>query len=171
MAEHAGTPVGWHTRWVSDNKLSPWADGVAAQETACRTLQALFCFDQLNAGSLAFAENLAFSDNTPTVGCLNKLRSARPGMDSICQRICDLLCQFGIELVSVHRPGVDNVLADGLSRGTVAPCTSELSLSRLGLRSMLAHTNTRQSQRHYQELVPVTHSNRICLHLQLVELC
>ena len=154
---------GWGVSWIEagESRAGRWSAG---WQTAHINPKELYCclvslrWWASTWQRLGIRRVLAFSDNTPTVGCLNKLRSARPGMDSICQRIRELLCQFGIELVSVHRPGVDNVLADGLSRGTVAPCTSELSLSRLGLRSMLAHTNTRRSQRHYQELVPVTHS-------------
>ncbi len=49
-------------------------------------------------------------------------------MDSICQRICELLCQFGIELVSVRRPGVDNVLADGLSIVGIIPRVAAVQL-------------------------------------------
>ena len=58
----------------------------------------------------------------------------------------------------MHKPGVDNVLADGLSRGTIAPCTNEVSLSRLGLQKALQCTGDLYHSAPYQEAVPVSHS-------------
>ena len=80
-------------------------------------------------------------------------------MDQICQRIRELLAQYGLEVVAVHIPGVQNVLADGLLRGTIAPCTSEFSFSRRGLFSALQFVRFSR-QEPYMELVPLTHASK-----------
>ena len=159
----ASGEIGWGVSWVEagESRAGRWSSGWKEQHINPKEL---YCFlvSLRHFGKTwkqaGIKRILAFSDNTPTVGCLNKLRSPSNGMNQICQRIRQLLCQFGLELVAVHKPGVDNVLADGLSRGTIAPCTNEVSLSRLGLQKALQYTGDLYHSAHYQEAVPVSHS-------------
>ena len=159
----ASGEIGWGVSWVEagESRAGQWSSGWKEQHINPKEL---YCFlvSLRHFGKTwkraGIERILAFTDNTPTVGCLNKLRSPSNGMNQICQRIRQLLCQFGLELVAVHKPGVDNVLADGLSRGTIAPCTNEVSLSRLGLQKALQCTGDLYHSAHYQEAVPVSHS-------------
>ena len=59
MGEHAGTPVGWHNRWVANHRLNPTEYGIDVHETACRFLQTLVCVDGVNAPDLESAEVVA----------------------------------------------------------------------------------------------------------------
>ena len=56
MLLHGGTPTGWHTKWVSDQRLDPVHPNVLTHETMCRAVEALGCYDQSNAPNMASAE-------------------------------------------------------------------------------------------------------------------
>ena len=58
MAEHGGTPNGWHQKWKSEMKLQSHDGGVEGHETACRLLEMGSCYDQLNLGNCAIGEGL-----------------------------------------------------------------------------------------------------------------
>ena len=58
IVENGGTPMGRHTKWKSDAKLGT-EPGVAEHESACKLLQTLLCYDQLDAGNLAAGELIA----------------------------------------------------------------------------------------------------------------
>jgi len=58
MLEHGGTPRGWHRRWMAEPRLSQVDKGVDVHELACIALEALCCYDQINAPNLASAEHL-----------------------------------------------------------------------------------------------------------------
>ena len=59
MATNGGSPTGWHTRWVAEQRLDPTHPNVVVHETCCRTLEQLVCFDQGNAPNLTSAEVVA----------------------------------------------------------------------------------------------------------------
>ena len=163
MLDTSGS-FGWGVSWLdaAESRAGQWTAGWLTKNI---NMKELYCFlialqwwgPSWQASGLR--RILAFSDNTAAVGCMNKLRSSRPGMDQICQRIRELLAQYGLEVVAVHIPGVQNVLADGLSRGTIAPCTSEFSFSRRGLFSALQFVRFSR-QEPYMELVPLTHASK-----------
>jgi hypothetical protein len=75
---------------------------------------------------------LVFSDNTNTVDIFNSLRSLPPYNDLL-KFTVSLLIKFNISLRVVHTPGIDNVVADSLSRfentKAVAACPG-LSISK-----------------------------------------
>ena len=57
MLEHGGTPCGWHRRWQSEMRLDAGAAGVSLHEASCMVLEALCCYDQINAPNSAAAEH------------------------------------------------------------------------------------------------------------------
>eukprot|EP00973_Karenia_brevis_P003209 442771-Karenia_brevis.AAC.1 len=59
MAENGGTPLGWHAKWRADGKLQATDAGVSTHELACKMLQTMCCYDQLDVGNLASAEIMA----------------------------------------------------------------------------------------------------------------
>ena len=61
------------------------------------------------------ARLLVFSDNTNTVNIFNSLRSL-PVYNDLLKFTISILIKFNISLRVVHIPGVDNVIADFLSR-------------------------------------------------------
>ena len=60
------------------------------------------------------------SDNTPSVGSLNKLRSDSLNLCSIISRIAQFLIAQKREIAATHIPGKENVIADALSRMYIA---------------------------------------------------
>eukprot|EP00973_Karenia_brevis_P067400 9374645-Karenia_brevis.AAC.1 len=56
MQAQAGTPKGWHTRWVSVCKLQPTDSHVSIHEAMCHLLELMVSYDQLDASNLACAE-------------------------------------------------------------------------------------------------------------------
>ena len=58
MAENAGTPRGWHSKWKADCRLQNHDVGVQAHETACALLEMAATYDQLQLGNLAHIECL-----------------------------------------------------------------------------------------------------------------
>ena len=75
---------------------------------------------------------LIFSDNTNTVDIFHSLRSLPP-YNSLLKFTVSLLIEFNISLRVVHIPGVDNIIADSLSRfentKAIAACPG-LSISK-----------------------------------------
>ena len=59
MLEHAGSPIAWHTKWVHEAKLQPDHPSAVSHETACRLLQVLGCYDQVDISNSAGAEIIA----------------------------------------------------------------------------------------------------------------
>jgi len=59
MLENGGTPKGWHRRWQAEMRLQAHDAGVGVHELCCMLLEALCCYDQLNASNLAAAEHAA----------------------------------------------------------------------------------------------------------------
>lgn len=57
--ENARTPLNHHAQWRANARLQAQEPGVSEHEQACRTLQVLACFDQLNLYNLAGAEVVA----------------------------------------------------------------------------------------------------------------
>ena len=55
--ENGGTPMGRHSKWKSEARLQS-EPGVAEHEAACKLLQTMMCYDQLDVGNLASAELL-----------------------------------------------------------------------------------------------------------------
>jgi len=53
---NGGTPTGWHQRWMTNAKLQTADAGVNIHEMACRMLEMMVCFDQLQLGAVASAE-------------------------------------------------------------------------------------------------------------------
>ena len=51
--------LGWHSRWVSEQKLDPLHPNVTTHESCCRALDAFLACDQLNLLELAGAEVVA----------------------------------------------------------------------------------------------------------------
>eukprot|EP00973_Karenia_brevis_P093262 12416493-Karenia_brevis.AAC.1 len=56
MMNNAGTPRGWHQKWMSLCKLTPTDANVSMHESMCHLLELKVCYDQLDAGALASAE-------------------------------------------------------------------------------------------------------------------
>ena len=56
MGEHGGSPMAWHTRWLAMARLQPTDEMAIAHETACRVLQTLCCYDQVDVSNLAGCE-------------------------------------------------------------------------------------------------------------------
>eukprot|EP00973_Karenia_brevis_P052450 7287757-Karenia_brevis.AAC.1 len=50
MASQAGTPKGWHLKWVNLCKLQPTDNGVQLHEQMCNLLELMVSYDQLEAG-------------------------------------------------------------------------------------------------------------------------
>ncbi|CAK0911882.1 unnamed protein product, partial [Prorocentrum cordatum] len=61
MEAHGGTPTGRHSRWLSETRLQGTEPGVDEHERACRTLERMVIYDQLNVANLASGEMLARS--------------------------------------------------------------------------------------------------------------
>jgi hypothetical protein len=59
MADHAGTPIAWHTKWLHETRLEADPPSVVAHETACRLLHVMTCFDELDASNCAVGEIIA----------------------------------------------------------------------------------------------------------------
>ncbi|CAK0851426.1 unnamed protein product [Prorocentrum cordatum] len=59
MEAHGGTPTGRHSRWLSETRLQGHEPGVDEHERACRTLERMVIYDQLNVANLASGEMLA----------------------------------------------------------------------------------------------------------------
>ncbi|CAK0887846.1 unnamed protein product, partial [Prorocentrum cordatum] len=59
MEAHGGTPTGRHSRWLSETRLQGHEPGVDERERACRTLERMVIYDQLNVANLASGEMLA----------------------------------------------------------------------------------------------------------------
>ncbi|CAK0848746.1 unnamed protein product, partial [Prorocentrum cordatum] len=62
MEAHGGTPTGRHSRWLSETRLQGTEPGVDEHERACRTLERMVIYDQLNVANLASGEMLARSE-------------------------------------------------------------------------------------------------------------
>jgi hypothetical protein len=60
------------------------------------------------------------TDNMDIVHCLNKFSSKEPTVMSLIRRLVLLCLRFNILFKAVHIPGLDNKLADSLSRNNVA---------------------------------------------------
>ena len=58
MLENGGTPKGWHSKWKSECRLQPTDGGVAMHDAACSFLELGLCYDQLQLGNCAFAEQV-----------------------------------------------------------------------------------------------------------------
>eukprot|EP00973_Karenia_brevis_P051814 7198587-Karenia_brevis.AAC.1 len=56
MLAQAGTPKGWHAKWVNLCKLQHTDNGVSLHEAMCNLLELMVCYDQLNAAGLASGE-------------------------------------------------------------------------------------------------------------------
>ena len=56
MAEHGGSPTGWHQRWLVNHRLQAHEYGVDWHEACCQILQAMCCADQLQSPNLEAAE-------------------------------------------------------------------------------------------------------------------
>eukprot|EP00959_Pyramimonas_sp_CCMP1952_P069550 1451707-Pyramimonas_sp.AAC.1 len=59
MEALGGTPTGRHSRWLSETRLQGHEPGVDEHERACRTLERMVIYDQLNVANLASGEMLA----------------------------------------------------------------------------------------------------------------
>ena len=55
MANQAGTPSGWHSKWKSDGKLDPSSHVVSFHGSCCQMIETMMCFDQLNGGNVGQA--------------------------------------------------------------------------------------------------------------------
>jgi len=56
IKDKAGTPTAWHVRWVAVCRLQPSAAGFALHELACKMLELMVCYNQLQIVSVASAE-------------------------------------------------------------------------------------------------------------------
>ncbi|CAK0908097.1 unnamed protein product, partial [Prorocentrum cordatum] len=61
MEAHGGTSLVRHSRWLSETRLQGHEPGVDEHERACRTLERMVIYDQLNVANLASGEMLARS--------------------------------------------------------------------------------------------------------------
>ena len=59
MLRHAGSALGWHTKWKTEAKLIETDARVREHEFLCRVLETMTVYDQLNAGELASGELIA----------------------------------------------------------------------------------------------------------------
>ncbi|CAK0810486.1 unnamed protein product, partial [Prorocentrum cordatum] len=59
MEAHGGTPTGRHSRWLAETRSQGLEPGVDEHERACRTLERMVIYDQLNVANLASGEMLA----------------------------------------------------------------------------------------------------------------
>ena len=58
MANQAGTPTGWHSKWKSDGKLDSSSHIVVFHGTCCQMVETLLCYDQLNGSNIAVGEQM-----------------------------------------------------------------------------------------------------------------
>jgi hypothetical protein len=58
IAEHGGSPQGWHSRWLSLVRLQPSDPYVQLHKMCLRTLEIMLTYDQLALSALASAEYL-----------------------------------------------------------------------------------------------------------------
>eukprot|EP00959_Pyramimonas_sp_CCMP1952_P097307 2034106-Pyramimonas_sp.AAC.1 len=59
MEAHSGAPTGRHSRCLSETRLQGRGPGVDGRERACRALERMVVYDQLNVANLASGEILA----------------------------------------------------------------------------------------------------------------
>ena len=59
MCEQAGSPMAWHTKWLTLSKLLPHDEMAVAHESACRVLQTFCSYDQVDVSNLAGCEIIA----------------------------------------------------------------------------------------------------------------
>ena len=110
-------------------------------------------------------------DNTTAVSYLNKMGGTKSHM--LCQEamlLHEWALQHGVTVRAVHRPGVDNALADFLSRNRPDP--TEWSLSSRACSKLFRHWGTPQvdlfaSQQNHK--LPVWFSRHSCLEATAVD--
>jgi len=81
MITHAGTPKGWHQKWMSEMRLSTTDTGVDIHETACHTLELMLCYDQYHIGNSAAAEKLARDLQMQEERYADKINGQREGSE------------------------------------------------------------------------------------------
>ena len=59
MVTHAGTPKGWHQRWMADMRVQASDPGVDVHELCCAALELMMCYDQFHIGNSAAAEKIS----------------------------------------------------------------------------------------------------------------
>ena len=59
--DNGGSPVAYFSKFKAEGKLNATDPGIDEMERACRCLETMICYDQLNAGNIACAELLARS--------------------------------------------------------------------------------------------------------------
>ena len=56
MLDNGGTPLSFHSKWLSEVRLDYGAAGTAEHQTLCKILEVMLTVDQLDASKLVFAE-------------------------------------------------------------------------------------------------------------------
>ena len=81
MVLHAGSPKGWHQRWMSEMKLNLHDPGVEVHELCCSALELLITYDQFHVANCAAAEKLSRDLQMQEERYADRVQSAQNGSD------------------------------------------------------------------------------------------
>ena len=129
---------GWGFRCGSEYRRGHWTPAQARMSKNWKDLMTVQIACQWSGPYWAGKRVLLESDNTTAAGYANRGYGRISQLSDIARRIKQLEARYGFELVVIHLPGALNVIADGLSRFTIATSTQEWQLDPVVFHSLEA---------------------------------
>lgn len=133
-------PVGGGWCWGCERRAFTWNRSERRHHINILEAFTILKFLQSEAEAMAGARVLQWSDNMVTVRALRKGASSSAVMRSLIRQIRLICVSYDIQFCVAHIAGVDNVLADSLSRGMLASRCASWSFNRYIMQRWKAYT-------------------------------